>query len=208
MRHTRSLFAVTIVMGQIVAVAAKAGMLDKDGMEPWEVCGLCHSLNGISQMAKFPKLAGQKSAYIEKQFRDFHSEKRMNDGGQMSAITTEVDMDTLPAIAEYFEALPPPPEAKDYLEGYGEAAALFENGRGEIPSCVSCHGSNPQETSYEAPWLSAQHADYLSKQLTDFKEKRRTNDPDGIMQRIAEGLTGKEIESLAQFLASKERGSE
>jgi cytochrome c553 len=43
----------------------QAGMIDKEGMAPWEICGLCHSLDGISKMSKFPMLAGQKPAYLK-----------------------------------------------------------------------------------------------------------------------------------------------
>lgn len=39
------------------STAARAYMLDSDGMKPWESCALCHGLDGVSRMAKFPKLA-------------------------------------------------------------------------------------------------------------------------------------------------------
>ena len=47
-------------------------------------------LDGISATAKFPKLAGQKKAYIEKQLSDFLAGNRTNDGGQMASIVTEI----------------------------------------------------------------------------------------------------------------------
>ena len=31
--------------------AASAGMIDKEGMDEWEVCAMCHSLDGISRMS-------------------------------------------------------------------------------------------------------------------------------------------------------------
>jgi len=187
------------------STSALADMIDTSGMQPWEVCALCHSLDGNSPMAKFPKLAGQRKAYIEKQFGDFHAARRENDGGQMQAITTEVELEDLPAIADYFSELPAPPavSVEDVTKG-GEAKAVFQDGRGTIPPCLMCHGTTDQGMPL-APWLEAQHEDYLVKQLSDFREGKRTNDPEGVMQAIAAQLSDKDISDLAAFIAAQER---
>nr|WP_319386439.1 cytochrome C [uncultured Roseibium sp.] len=176
-------------------------MIDTSGMEPWEVCGLCHSLDGNSRMAKFPKLAGQRANYIEKQFRDFHSGDRLNDGGQMETITTEIDFADLQRIAAYFADLPPPSPFEEKDTAGVDAAVLFREGRGEIPACLSCHDGGLSA----APWLEAQHADYIAKQLTDFQTGERTNDPDGIMRAVAAQLSGDDIAALSVFIAAQER---
>lgn len=191
----------SVTCGLWAVPPARADMIDTSGMEPWEVCGLCHSLDGNSRMAKFPKLAGQRADYIEKQFRDFHSGNRLNDGGQMEAITTEIDFADLPRIAAYFSALPPPPPFEEEDAAGVDAAVLFREGRGEIPACLSCHdGALPA-----APWLEAQHADYVAKQLTDFQTGERTNDPDGIMRAVAAQLSGDDIAALSVFIAAQQR---
>ncbi|WP_269582941.1 c-type cytochrome [Roseibium sp. Sym1] len=184
---------------------ARADMIDTSGMQPWEICGLCHSLDGISAMARFPKLAGQRPDYIIKQFRDFHGGSRQNDGGQMQAITTEIDMEELPEIAAYFADLPPPPAVEpDDTGGLASAGALFREGRGDIPACLSCHGGTDPDLPL-APWLEAQHADYLAKQLNDFRQGNRSNDPDGVMRSIATRLSETDIETLTAFIAGQER---
>ncbi|MFT7372332.1 MAG: cytochrome c553, partial [Oleiphilaceae bacterium] len=83
-----------------------AGMIDKEGMQAWEICAMCHNANGISRMAKFPKLAGQKAAYIERQITDFRAGLRHNDGGQMQSIVGEVAQEDIAQIAAYFSLLP------------------------------------------------------------------------------------------------------
>lgn len=184
---------------------ASADMIDTSGLDPWEVCALCHSLDGVSRMAKFPKLAGQRAAYIEKQFLDFHSGTRSNDGGQMVAITTEIDLEELPAVADYFSALPPPAAVapEDVIDTtIGET--LFRAGRGNVPACLSCHGKSDPALPL-APWLEAQHADYLAKQLADFRDGGRDNDPEGVMQSVTAELSDEDIESLAVFIAAQER---
>ncbi|CTQ53303.1 Cytochrome c4 precursor [Roseibium album] len=182
---------------------ALADMIDTSSMEPWEVCGLCHSLDGNSRMPKFPKLAGQRAAYIEKQFRDFHDGNRENDGGQMQAITTESEPANLPAIARYFSSLPAPQPVTDDMDTEN-AATLFTKGREDLPACLTCHGSTDPALPV-APWLEAQHAGYLAKQLTDFQNGNRKNDPDEVMRTIALKLTAEDITRLSVFIAAQIR---
>ncbi len=187
---------------------SKAGMIDKKGMKPWEICGLCHNLNGISHMAKFPKLAGQKASYIKKQLLDFKKGLRTNDGGQMEAIVTEVAEENIPLIAEYFSSLKAPePAGTDPSQAeISKARELFLNGDGKrgIPACSSCHVK--LQTIYKsAPFITTQHASYLEKQLKDFKDKARENDKSEVMQNIAAKLSEEEIRDLAQFIARQKR---
>jgi cytochrome c553 len=56
-----------------------------------------------------------------------------------------------------------------------------------------------------APWLEAQHEDYLIKQLTDFREGNRTNDPEGAMRSIAAQLSDKDVSDLAAYIAAQDR---
>jgi cytochrome c553 len=199
---------------------AIAGMIDKEGMAEWEICAMCHSLNGISRMAKFPKLAGQKSAYISKQFIDFYNGRRSNDGGQMEAITTEVDIASVDSIANYFSQLPPPAAAElgsdtESLLLFSEGEKVFYKGVKNTPACAKCHDrsldSKQQkivESSMElgqiAPWLFGQHQDYLVKQLEDFKSGNRTNDASETMHQVAAGLTSKRMHAVAFYLAHKQ----
>lgn len=195
-----------VVLWIALVGAAHAGMIDHQGMAPHEICGMCHSLDGISRMAKFPKLAGQKAAYITKQFLDFHGGRRTNDGGQMSGITTEVDTSHLDDIARYFSQLPAPPAVPLPDDGpsrtfYQKGAVLFHQGRDDLTACATCHGVQAEHLRF-SPWLDAQHRKYLVKQLRDFKQGRRHNDQGAVMRSIAAKLTGDDIEALARYLAS------
>ena len=180
--------------------AVNAGMIDKEGMAPWEICGLCHGLDGNSHMAKFPKLAGQKAAYIETQFNAFRQQKRSNDGGQMQAITQEVDPSDIQAIAEYFSHQPAPqPSAEGAVDNdlYRLGETLYTQGRDGLPACNSCHNATRTDT----PWLDAQHQDYLKKQLNDFRSNNRHNDAGEIMREVANTLTQEEQDAVAHYLS-------
>lgn len=199
--------------GIVMSQPCHASGLGYDGPPAQEICALCHSLDGVSRMSKFPRLAGQKAHYIEKQLADFLGRERNNDGGQMSAIVTEIEPEQFKDVAAYFAGLTPPPLVP-LDEGEETApsivALVFDGdpGRG-IPACASCHLSdlieNPAPESASAPYLTSQHADYIAKQLRDFRSGERTNDRTNTMTIIAKALDEREIDGLAAYLASLPR---
>lgn len=68
------------------------------------MCVACHGANGVSSVALYPNLAGQKSAYLAKQMRDFKSGKR-NDA-MMSAMAKPLSDADIDNLAAYFASLP------------------------------------------------------------------------------------------------------
>lgn len=206
-----SIWALAAFTLGVMARPALADGLGYDGLPPQELCGLCHSLNGISATAKFPKLAGQKAVYIEKQLRDFLSQSRTNDGGQMANIVTEIKPEQFSDVAKYYSQLPPPPPDTEATAGLSEAdirtaASIFENGRPDaaLPACKTCHEA-ASAPGLVVPLLTSQHARYLEKQLMDFRAGLRSNDPAKTMQKIARKLSDADIRSLAAFLAARAR---
>jgi cytochrome c553 len=188
---------------------ARADMIVTDGMQPWEACAECHSLDGISVMARFPKLAGQRPDYIAKQVRDFREGRRGNDGGQMATIAGEIDDEALAKSAAYFAGLTaPPPDASLSAESeeWRRGAAIYRDGEAAsgIVKCSSCH-DDPESKRPDAPLLKAQHAAYLAKQLRDWRSGERNNDSSQTMPAIAAKLSDRDIAALATFLASQPR---
>lgn len=177
---------------------ADADMIDTEGMEPWEVCGICHGHTGLSATARFPRLAGQNAAYLEKQMADFAAGHRVNEGGQMRSIITEVAPKDFSVIAAWFAEQEPP--APDVAEGDAITGALFWAKAG----CGACHGKDA-EPDPARPYIFAQHEDYIAKQLRDYRDGERTNDPDGVMRAQAANLTDDEISALAAFITQQVR---
>lgn len=68
------------------------------------MCAACHGVNGVSLVPMYPNLAGQKSAYLVKQMKDFRAGTR-NDPmmAPMAKALTDADIEN---IAAYFESLP------------------------------------------------------------------------------------------------------
>lgn len=187
------------------AGAARADMIDTSHMAPWEHCAECHSMDGISATAKFPKLAGQRYAYIVKQLGDFQAQRRTNDGGPMATNTEELTPAHIEIVAKYFSELPPPlpapAEADAEVAGLGRR--LFTEGKPEagVAACASCHAGDGV-AGVLAPRIEAQHAGYLAKQLEDFRAGGRANDPEGRMRTVAAALSDAEIAAVASYAAS------
>ena len=81
---------------------------------------------------------------------------------------------------------------------------VYRNGDldNEISACIACHGplgEGNQPASF--PALKGQHADYLTKTLTDFKTDARSNNPDNMMHMIAKKMTEDEIKSLSLYIS-------
>ncbi|MBF6059095.1 MULTISPECIES: c-type cytochrome [Thiomicrorhabdus] len=86
------------------------------------------------------------------------------------------------------------------------ASALFAASFGaqaapaKAATCVGCHGADGNSVVPNFPKLAGQHANYLEKQLKDFRDGFRK---DATMAAFAKGLTDAEIKELAAFYASQ-----
>src|SRR5471032_927613 len=165
------------------------------------VCGACHGPDGNSMAPNFPKLAGQGERYLNKQLHDIKSGKRTV--LEMTGLLTNLSDQDLADLAAYFSSQKGSVGAADpKLVAQGEA--LFRGGKLDqgMPACIGCHSPNGGGNAEAGfPHLGGQHADYIKKQLTAFREGERTNDGDTmVMRTIASKLSNKDIEALASYI--------
>jgi cytochrome c553 len=150
-------------------------------------CTACHGAKGEGS-TQFPSLAAQQAAYIVAQLKAFKSADRNNPMmTPQAADLTDADMDNL---AAYFSSLPAVKAGAD--------AALAKTGQAKAAMCSGCHGENGAGNGV-FPRLAGQQADYLVKQLKDFKEGTRKN---GQMQAIAGMISDDDMKALAAYFAS------
>ncbi|NNJ18409.1 cytochrome c4 [Pseudomonas putida CSV86] len=165
------------------------------------VCGACHSPDGNSVAPNFPKLAGQGERYLTKQLHDIKDGKRTV--LEMTGLLTNLGDQDLADIAAYFASQKGSVGSAD--------PALVERGRAlfnggdlskGLPACTGCHSPNGAGIATAGfPHLGGQHAQYVTKQLTDFREGERTNDGDATtMRTIASKLSNKDIQALASYI--------
>jgi cytochrome c553 len=202
----RFLIMFCLLVSSSFSFLSYAGMIDKEGMQSWEICAMCHNVNGISRMAKFPKLAGQKAAYIEQQIMAFREGRRYNDHGQMQSIVGEIAQEEVAHIAAYFSSLPQDSvlvnteidEGEGQTQKLNKGQLLFEVGREGLAACADCHANK----SSNAPWLDGQHRQYLEKQIHDFYAGDREADCSIAKSKIA--LQSKQLTSMSGWLNDAE----
>ena len=121
----------------------------------------------------------------------------------MTGLLTNLGDQDLADIAAYFSSQKGSVGAADPKQ-VARGEELFRGGNLEkgMPSCIGCHSPNGAGIAAAGfPHLGGQHAQYVTKQLTDFREGNRTNDGDTkIMQSIAAKLSNKDIEAVSQYV--------
>ncbi|RJX76515.1 cytochrome c [Pseudomonas sp. LS-2] len=171
------------------------------GQAKTAVCGACHGPDGNSPAPNFPKLAGQGQRYLLKQLHEIKDGKRVV--LEMTGLLNNLNEQDLADIAAYFSSQKGSVGAADAnLVARGEA--LFRGGKLDqgMPACTGCHSPNGAGNAAAGfPHLGGQHADYVKKQLTAFREGDRTNDGDTmVMRSIAAKLSNKDIDALSAYI--------
>jgi len=172
------------------------------------VCGGCHGPDGNAPNPQWPKLAGQRPAYIAKQLRDFKAGRRVDPMmGPMAIPLSEQD---IVDIAAHFASLEIRiPAAVPARSEFAERLYLQGRPTERILACVACHGLDGEGFLSGAPGgfpaIRGQNAAYLSKQLQGFRSAARTNDWEGVMQLVSANLTDADIAALVAYLSSMPR---
>ena len=176
------------------AATAQTPPVSGDVAAKAQVCAECHGENGNSTDPQYPVLAGQNARYIYLQLKDFKEGRRHDQ--QMDPKAAPLSRDDMLALADHFSKQKPAPI------GFKADPAKVAAGRKKSDEvlCPMCHlgefaGQN------EIPRVAGQHYQYVKKQLSDFKARRRTNDA-GNMTAVAATLSDDDIENLAQYIAN------
>jgi len=183
-----------------VAIAGDAAA----GKAKSAACGGCHGFDGNSPIAIYPKLAGQNEAYITKQVNDFKANDTRKNAimmGMVAALTEEDAAD----IGAYFQAQTLAAAATFDADKAAAGRAIYKGGdmTKEIPACQACHGPTGAGTAgIGYPQLGGQHVDYTLAQLNAFKSGSRSNDDKMVMRDIVAKLSDKDLDALANYIAS------
>ncbi len=157
-------------------------------------CEACHGPDGNSQNPVYPILAGQTWRYIYIELKDFKAGRRTDP--VMSPLAQNLSPEDMIALGNYFAAQKPLPI------NFQADGAKVEAGRkiSDAVLCPMCHlggfvGQN------DIPRVAGQYPQYITKQLEDFKAKRRTNDA-GNMTSVSATLSDQDIENLSQYIGN------
>ncbi|MGL1956645.1 MAG: cytochrome c4 [Colwellia sp.] len=182
------------------------------------VCGACHGANGINPNPTYPDLAGQHAAYIVKQLADFKSGARTD--MMMAPMALNLSEQDMADLGAYFESQKRGSEQAASSEGVSAtstAATPVESvdvvtmtyaknlyvgkvkaGQEKSVMCASCHGVDGNSVVPSYPTLAGQSANYLAKQLADFKSGARV---DPVMVGMVVALSNTDMDDLAAYFA-------
>lgn len=88
------------------------------------------------------------------------------------------------------------------LSGGVQAAGDAAAGEAKVAVCLACHGPNGNALVPTWPKLAGQHAEYIYKQLTDFKSGARANDQ---MSPQVIPLNEQDFQNIAAYYSSQQQ---
>jgi cytochrome c553 len=172
----------------------------------------------------FPNLAGQNDAYIIKQLQEFKSGARAN--AMMAPMAANLSDEDMADLAAHFSSLPnvneqaaaaaaasaggssdsatlaAPTAGPVDIVSSTPAAAIYKGnvaaGKAKSMTCAACHGSDGNSAIAMYPNLAGQSANYLAKQLANFKSGEREN---AMMAGMAAALSDEDMHDLAAYFA-------
>jgi cytochrome c553 len=213
------IFSLFIALSSVSAAQAADA---NAGKEKSGACSACHGASGVSGSPMFPNLAGQNDAYVIKQLKDFKSGARTD--AMMAPMAANLSDEDMADIAAHFASLPSASEQAAASASAGgssdsapasapaagnveivsstPAAALYAgdvaSGKNKAAACAACHGADGNSLIPIYPSLAGQSANYIAKQLADFKSGNRK---DPVMAGMVAALSKEDMNDLAAYFA-------
>jgi cytochrome c553 len=158
-----------------------------------EVCAACHGETGLPAEPAIPIIWGQNEGYLYLELRDFQKGARKDD--RMTPIAQSLSKEDAEALAAYFAGKPWPKTGAPSASKADETSAITA-----IKSvvCTSCHLEEFQGDS-SVPRLAGQSHEYLSKTMTEFRDRTRANNPG--MSDLMNTVTPEQLTAMAAYLA-------
>lgn len=161
-------------------------------------CAGCHGQGAVGDPRNVvPALAGQREAYLIKQFADFAELERT--GEQMHAVISKAALNEPQAwadLASYLSQLPVVrlPETSDG-KGVELGEAIFQE------QCASCHAEDARgDDDGFIPSIRDQHYSYLVRQMRSLGASHRLN-VDADLVRFIDSLETDEMTAVADYLS-------
>ncbi len=165
-------------------------------------CAACHGAKGVSSNPEWPSLAGQNPVYFMKQLNDF---KLNHDRVSpiMAPLVSELSNQDIDDLAAYYASLPLS-EGSTPKQYRARGELLYRGGDFDkhITACIACHGPKGTGNAQAGfPVVSGQQVGYIVLQLQQFKEKKRRNDLNSIMQDISARMSSDDMNAVAHYMA-------
>lgn len=173
------------------------------GKSKTQTCVACHGADGNSVVANWPKIAGQYENYLEKQLKDFRmGEKGPRFEPSMYAMVAALSDQDIADLAAFYSANKQTMgKAKSEYVALGERIYRGGNIQTGVSACIACHGPNGEgNEAAKFPKLAGQHATYIENQLIAFRDGKRKNSPNGMMESISHRLSAEEMKAVSSYV--------
>jgi len=197
----------------VLLLICSGGSLAAKGDEPFAACAACHGSQAEGSVTlNAPAIAGQEAAYIERQLRNFRTDRRGTHksdslGGQMRAVAaaTLADDAAITRVAAYVSALPQTVPAAPARGDLHNGNNLYQG------KCGACHGGSAEgNPALKAPRLAGLDSAYIKRQFANFRDGLRGTDPQDVpgrqMAMMAKTLaTERDLDDVIAFIQQQSR---
>lgn len=186
-------------------------------------CAACHGMDGLSDAAGKPHLAGQRTVYLYRVLKAFQSGERRNESNNHNVFLND---QAILSTAVYYAGLAPvrtidgstaTPSSEEpdltALTGQVDATDIeaiqadsdlddpFLNIRSSMKKCVKCHGESGEASGSGMPSLTAQDPDYFVTSMMAYLDGGRSHK---LMKRLVSNLDEASIREMGVFYAVQE----
>jgi cytochrome c553 len=187
--------------------------LAADGDKLFAPCASCHGSKAEGSVTvNAPAIAGQDAAYLERQLRNFRSDRRGTHksdslGAQMRTVAaaTLADDAAVTKVATYISALTKTVPATPARGNLHNGNNLYQG------KCGACHGGAAEgNAALKAPRLAGLDAAYIKRQFANFRDGVRGTDSQDIpgrqMAMMAKTLpTERDLDDVIAFIQQRSR---
>lgn len=200
----------------LLALPSRANDAEK-GKDINGTCAACHGEFGQGgKKGEYPRIAGQRAAYLAEQLRSFRARVRVNIPMFPYTQERELPDEDIAAISEYLAGIvleTKMPEFKGDEDALTRLLAvdkvmIIPRAEGDIENggavyqknCASCHGKTGKGRG-KFPMLIGQYTNYLKKQMDAYIKGERPHDEievKGILNTFSE----KDLQDVLAYLTS------
>ena len=168
-------------------------------------CAACHGQYGAGgKKGEYPRIAGQRAAYLEDQLRSFRARKRVNIPMYPYTQERELPDEDIKDVSAYLASIELPTKYPEFKAGDDaltrltamEKVMIVPRVEGDIDNggaiyqkqCASCHGKTGKGRG-KFPMIVGQYSNYLKKQMDAYVKGERPHDEDdsrGILATLKE----------------------
>ncbi len=173
------------------------------GKDKTQTCVACHGPDGNSTVPNWPKIAGQYENYLVKELKDFRAGEKgpRYEPSMYGMVANLSDQDIADLAAYYASQTQTMGKAQNALVALGQKIYRGGNVQTGVTACLACHG--PEGMGNEAakyPKLAGQHAVYIENQLIAFRDGKRKNSPNGMMESISHRMSNEEMKAVSSYI--------